>query len=159
MLRGKKMNEVEELSAEIGKHLIQPENYGKMEDADCVGVAVDHGGKEYVIMYIKRDDEKINDILFGTNAGGDTITLGSLFTEMIKGDTLAGAEQNVAQAEADTQAQENSVNKDNANMVILSYKAAMRHYERKQEGIEEEQFEMSLVKACPTDVSACSMIS
>ncbi|MEK6658462.1 MAG: iron-sulfur cluster assembly scaffold protein, partial [Campylobacterota bacterium] len=27
---------------------MQPENYGKFEDADCVGVGIDHATKSYV---------------------------------------------------------------------------------------------------------------
>ena len=35
----------EELSAEIGRHMMQPENYGKLEDADCVGVGIEKSTK------------------------------------------------------------------------------------------------------------------
>ncbi len=45
------MDEQKALEAEIGKHLMQPENYGKIEDAVCVGVGIDHATKSYVIMY------------------------------------------------------------------------------------------------------------
>lgn len=150
--------EEKELSSEIGKHLMQPENYGELEDANCTGVAVDHGGKSYVIMYIKRDENTILDVMFGSTASQDITTLGSIFTEMIKGDSLENIEQTIAGLEADIKTIENPTSQDEANMIILAYRAAMRHYERKQEGIEEEQFEMSLVKACPTDLSACSML-
>lgn len=164
------MNEQEEIAAEIGKHLIQPENYGKLEDANCTGVAVDHAGKSYVIMYIKRDENTILDVMFGTNDSDDITTLGSIFTEMIKGDDIESVNIAVKGLEDEVREMVNSnitadeynhsvmKHQDNANMVILSFRAAMRHYERQQEGIEEEQFEMSLVKACPpSSAKACQM--
>jgi len=138
--------EEKELGVEIGRHLMQPENYGKLDDANCTGVAVDHGGKSYVIMYIKRDENKVLDVMFGSTASQDISTLGSIFTEMIKGDKFENIEQTIAGLEEDIKTIQNPTNQDEANMVILAYRAAMRHYERQQEGIEEEQFEMSLVK-------------
>ena len=142
------MVEDKELRAEIGKHLMQPENYGKLEDASCVGVGIDHATKSYVIMYINRDEEYILDIMFGTNGTQDTTTLGSLFTEMIKGDTIKGALENAAMLERDLQESYASLPKpvvdtskpegeqveristehqDSANMVLTAFRAAMRH--------------------------------
>jgi nitrogen fixation NifU-like protein len=166
-----------ELEAEIGKHMMQPENYGKLEDADCVGVGIDNTTSSYVIMYIKRDDTHILDVKFGTNSGSqDPSTLGSLFTEMIKGDeiinalkTTLGLEQDLQKSYAEIPAPKIDTSKpegeqvehvstehqDSANMVLTSFRAAMRHYERKQEGIEEEQFELNIAKTCPYSMTEC----
>lgn len=173
------MVEDKELRAEIGKHLMQPENYGKLEDASCVGVGIDHATKSYVIMYINRDEEYILDIMFGTNGTQDTTTLGSLFTEMIKGDTVKGALENAAMLERDLQESYASLPKpvvdtskpegeqveristehqDSANMVLTAFRAAMRHYDRKKSGIEEEQFEMSISKMCPYSTTECHFV-
>lgn len=173
------MVEDKELQAEIGKHLMQPENYGKLEDASCVGVGIDHATKSYVIMYIKRDEENILDVMFGTNGTQDTTTLGSLFTEMIKGDSVENALETVTALEKDLQESYASLPKpkvdtskpegeqveristehqDSANMVLTAFRAAMRHYERKLGGIEEEQFELSISKMCPYSTTECHFV-
>jgi len=170
----------QELGAEIGRHMMQPENYGKLEDADCVGVGIDKSTKTYVIMYIKRDSSHILDVKFGTNsATQDAATLGSLLTEMIKGEPIAealvtvlGLEQDLQDAYAnipppkvDTSKPEgqqvehiSTDHQDSANMVLTAFRAAMRHYDRKQEGIEEDQFEMSIAKTCPYSSGDCAFV-
>ncbi len=174
------MDEQKALEAEIGKHLMQPENYGKIEDADCVGVGIDHATKSYVIMYINRDENSILDVMFGTNGNQDTTTLGSIFTEMIKGESIEEAleitanlqkelEESYAAIPApkvDTSKPEgeqveriSTEHQDSANMVLTAFNAAMRHYDRKKGGIDEEQFEMSIVKTCPYSTTECHFVS
>ena len=173
------MNEEKELQAEIGRHLMQPENYGKLEDANCTGVGIDHATKSYVIMYIKRDEHKILDVTFGTNGTQDTTTLGSIFTEMIKDEEIANVLESVEMLESDlkesyaaipapkidtSKPQGEQVEKistehqDSANMVITAFRAAMRNYERKLGGIDEEQFEMSIAKTCPYSTTECHFV-
>ena len=173
------MNEQKEIETEIGKHLMQPENYGKLEDADCVGVGIDHATKSYVIMYIKRDEKSILDVMFGTNGTQDTTTLGSLFTEMIKGDSIEGAIETTSALDKDLQESYAAIpapkvdttkpegeqvervsteHQDSANMVLTAFRAAMRHYDRKKGGIDEEQFEMSIVKTCPYSTTECHFV-
>ena len=174
------MDEQKALEAEIGRHLMQPENYGKLEDASCVGVGIDHATKSYVIMYIKRDENSIIDVMFGTNGTQDTTTLGSLFTEMIKGDTIEGAIETTSNLEKDLQESYASLPapkvdttkpegeqveristeyQDSANMVLTAFRAAMRHYDRKKGGVDEEQFEMSIVKTCPYSTTECHFVT
>ncbi len=170
-----------ELRQEIGKHFMLPENYGKLDDANCVGVAIDNATNSYVIMYIKRDDKQIIDLKFGTNAATqDVPTLGSILTEMIKGDeldsalvTVSGLEKQVQDAYATAplpkidkskpEGQQveriSTEHQDCANMVLTSFRAAMRHYERKLEGIEEEHFEMNIVKTCPYSLGDCHFVA
>lgn len=173
------MQEDKELQAEIGRHLMQPENYGKLEDADCTGVGIDHATKSYVIMYIKRDENSILDVKFGTNGTQDTTTLGSIFTEMIKGVTITEALETADELERELQESYASLpapkvdtskpqgeqveristeHQDSANMVLTAFRAAMRHYERKQSGIDEEQFEMSISKMCPYSTTECHFV-
>jgi len=170
------MDEQKELELEIAKHFMQPENYGKLEDANCVGVGVDHSTKSYVIMYIKRDDTHILDVKFGSNGTQDVNTLGSLFTEMIKGDEIVEVLKTTLKLEQDLQESYANLPKpkvdlskpegqqvehisteyqDAANMVLTAFRAAMRHYERKLGGIEEDVFEMSIAKSCPYSGTDC----
>ncbi|MEA1892378.1 MAG: iron-sulfur cluster assembly scaffold protein [Campylobacterota bacterium] len=170
----------DELTAEIGRHFMLPQNYGKLEDANGVGMGVDHATNTYVIMYIKREDDKIADVMFGTNsATQDATTLGSLLTEMVKGDTIesvlctvTGLEEELKKSYADIPVPKIDTSKpegeqveristehqDSANMVLTSFRAAMRHYERKQEGIDEERFEMSIAKTCPYSMTDCHFV-
>lgn len=172
--------EQKELEAEIGRHMLQPQNYGEMQEPDCVGIGIDHATKTYAIMYLKRDSSHILDVKFGTNSNSpDATTLGSLLSEMIKGDsivnvlvTVLGLEQdlndayaNLEKPKVDTSKPEgeqvghiSTEHQDNANIILTAFRAAMRHYDRKQEGIEEEHFEMSIVKTCPYSSGDCAFV-
>lgn len=173
------MNEEKELELEIGKHLMLPENYGELKDANGIGVGVDNATKTYVIMYIKRDENTLLDVMFATNGSQDTTALGSLFTEMVKGDEIANILENVAilerdlttnyaslpapkvdtsKAEGEQVERISTESQDSANMVLTAFRAAMRHYERKLHGIEEEQFEMSISKTCPYSTTECHFV-
>lgn len=166
----------EELSAEIGKHLMQPENYGKLEDATCTGVGIDNTTKSYVIMYLKLSDTHVEDVRFGSNATQDVNTLGSIFTEMIKGEEIVealkitlGLEQELQQAydnlpepkvdlskpEGEQVEHISTEYQDCANMVLTAFRAAMRHKDRLAGGIEEDQYEMNIVKSCPYSGTEC----
>ncbi len=170
------MSEEKKLEAEIARHFMQPENYGKLEDADCVGAGIDNTTSSYVIMYIKRDDTHITDVMFGSNATQDVNTLGSIFTEMIKGEEIVealkitlGLEQDLQKAYADLPEPKVDLTKpegqqvehvsteyqDCANMVLTAFRAAMRHFDRKEGGIEEEQYDMNIVKSCPYSGTEC----
>ncbi|WP_324171555.1 iron-sulfur cluster assembly scaffold protein [Sulfurimonas sp.] len=174
------MTPQEELSSEIGKHLMQPENYGELEDAHCVGMGIDNATQSYVIMFINLDDTHILDVKFGSNASQDTNTLGSLFTEMIKGDEIVNVLKTTLQLEQDLQKSYadlpdpkvdtskpegeqvehiSTQYQDSANMVLTSFRAALRHLERKKGGVVEEQFEMNISKSCPYSGTDCHFVT
>ncbi|EQB39145.1 NifU-like N terminal domain protein [Sulfurimonas hongkongensis] len=175
-----KDKEQQELETEIGRHMLQPQNYGEMQDPDCVGIGIDNATQTYAIMYLKRDSSHIQDVKFGTNSTShDTATLGSLLSEMIKGDSIAnvlvtvfGLEEdlkesyaNLEKPKVDTSKPEgeqvehiSTQHQDSANIILTAFRAAMRHYDRKQEGIEEEHFEMSIVKTCPYSSGDCAFV-
>ncbi len=174
------MTPQEELSSEIGKHLMKPENYGEMEDAHCVGMGIDNTTNSYVIMFLKLDDTHILDVKFGSNASQDTNTLGSLFTEMIKEDEIVNVlkttlqlEQDLQKSYADLPAPKIDKTKpegeqvehvstqyqDSANMVLTAFRAALRHLDRKKGGVVEEQFEMNIIKSCPYSGTECHFVT
>lgn len=173
------MQEDKELKAEIGRHLMQPENYGRIEDADCIGVGIDHATKSYVTVYIKMDGKSIIDVKFATNGTQDTTTLGSIFTDMIKGVTVGEAQDIASELERELQESYASLpapkvdmskplgeqveristeSQDSANMVLTAFRAAIRHYDRRAGGIEEEHFEMSISKTCPYSTTECHFV-
>lgn len=166
----------EDYSQEIASHLMNPQNYGVLEDADGIGVGVDNATQAYVIIYLKHNGTIIEDVRFATNSSQDTITLGSMLTEMIKEDTLSNALAEVEKLERDLQASYAAIetpaidmskpeeervqristeHQDSANMVLTAFRAAMRHIERKKEGIIEEKFSMNIAKHCPYSNSDC----
>ncbi|PHS58700.1 MAG: iron-sulfur cluster assembly scaffold protein [Sulfurimonas sp.] len=170
------MNNQKELEIEIAKHLMQPENYGKLKGADCTGIGTDNTTQSYVIMYMNLSDTHILDVKFGSNSTQDVNTLGSLFTEMIKGDEIKnvlksalGLEQNLQKSYSNLSEPQVDLTKpegqqvehvsseyqDSANMVLTAFRAAMRHYERLQGGVMEEHFEMNIVKSCPYSGTKC----
>ncbi len=169
----------DDYTQEIASHLMNPKNYGELPGADGVGVGVDNATKAYVIMYVNHDDETITDVMYATSGSQDTIALGSMLCEMIEGDTIAnvllavkGLEKDVQDAYAAVEAPEIDMSKpenervkqvsteqqDSANMVLTAFRAAMRHIDRKKEGIEEEQFSMSIAKMCPYSNTDCEFV-
>jgi len=170
------MTENEKLSAEIGKHFMQPENYGKLQTATCRGVGIDNTTNSYVIIYLELDATHVKDVMFGSNATQDVNTLGSIFTEMIKGEEILEAlkitlalEQDLQKAYDDLPKPKVDLSKpegeqvehvsteyqDSANMVLTAFRAAMRHKERLDGGIQEDQYEMNIVKSCPYSGTEC----
>ncbi len=166
----------EDYSQEIASHLMNPQNYGVLEDADGIGVGVDNATQAYVIIYLNHNGTIIEDVRFATNSSQDTITLGSMLTEMIKEDTLSNALAEVEKLERDLQASYAAIetpaidmskpeeervqristeHQDSANMVLTAFRAAIRHIERKKEGIIEEKFSMNITKHCPYSNSDC----
>ena len=170
------MTEQEDYSEEVASHIMEPKNYGEIIDADGVGVGVDNATQSYVIIYIKADDAYINEINYATNGSHDAVVLGSMLTEMLKGDKISNAlaeveqlEKGLDEAYANVEAPEVDTSKpegeqvkqisteqqDSANMVLTAFRAAMRHIERKKEGIEEESFTMNIAKKCPYSSTDC----
>ncbi len=166
----------EDFSKEIASHLMSPVNYGKLDNADGVGIGIDNSTKAYVIMYINHDDIVIQNAHYATSGSQDAITLGSMLCEMIEGDEIENVLKTVSQLEKDLQEayanievpkvdmslpQEQRVEKisteqqDSANMVLTAFRAAMRHIERKKEGIKEEHFSMNIPKTCPYSSTDC----
>jgi len=164
------------LQLEISKHYIQPENYGHLYGANCVGVGRENSSQSYVIMQMKLNKTHILDVKFSSNATQDVNTLGSIFTEMIKGDEIAMALNTADMLEQELETSYANVPKpsvdlskpqgeqvtyistefqDSANMVLTSFRAAIRHFERQEEGIEEESFEMNIEKSCPYSGTDC----
>ncbi len=170
------MTQEQELESEIGKHMLIPENYGRLEDADCTGASIDNTTQLCVIMHLKLNDTHITDVMFSSNASEDVNTLGSLFTEMIKGDEIVNVlketlklEQDLQQSYANLPKPEVDLTKpegeqvehvstshqDSANLILTAFRAALRHKERKEGGIKEDQYEMNIVKSCPYSGTEC----
>lgn len=147
---------------EIMEHAMNPKHYGELKDADGVGVGVDPSGV-YMVFYIKVADDAVTDAAYATSGSQDAITLASMLSEMVIGDTLTGVHKTLEGLEAEVEAlykeKEERIEalkaagskakvsmkeQDNAAMVLASCRAALMHRERRLEGIEEEQYRITI---------------
>ena len=141
----------EGMNKEVLEHLMYPHNYGKLDDANAVGVAVDEQSGEYVILYLKLEAKEITDLRFATNGCQDTVVVGSMFTDMIKNqnaDYAQKAVEKVYEKLGDTMTDKQQVC---ADMVFTSLVAALKNYENLQNGKTEEAHILKMKQSCETE--------
>ena len=139
--------QIEEISNEVLDHMMNPRNYGTMEDNDGVGMAVDNKTGEFAMVYLKIEDNIIKDISFGVNACQDTVVAGSLFTEMVKGDTL----DNGIKAMKLMQEKLFLVSKKQqicSGMVLDAFRGAIINYNNRKEGRFSQMEKIELRDSC-----------
>ncbi len=144
--------ESESLNQEIIEHLMNPKNYGKLEHPDGVGVGHDEKTGEYVIFYIQTDDERLTDVKFATNGCQDTVVLGSMFTEMIKGDSIENGKMAVGKMDkqlSTATAQQQVC----AEMVLSSFIAALVNRKNRLNGEKEEMHVELMKESCEIEES------
>lgn len=147
------MNEThnsEELNQEIIEHLMHPKNYGQIEPSNGIGMGYDAKTQEFVIVYLHVNDAQLENVGYATNGCQDTVVLGSMFTEMIKGDSLSNANrasdlmrQQITSAPAKQQAC--------ADMVLTAYEAALHNY---NDGQSEAMHKIAIAQSCDTKENA-----
>ncbi len=137
----------EGMSAETLEHLMYPKNYGKLDDADGTGVALDEKTKEYVIFYAKLKDEIVKDVKFATNGCQDTVVIGSMFTEMIKENDVDYA-QKAIQKMHDKLGKLSAQQQVCADIVFTAFIASLKNYENKQDGTDEELHLLKMKESC-----------
>ena len=137
----------EGMSPEVLEHLMFPKNYGKLEEPTCAGIAMDEKTNEYVIFYLKLNDDNIQDVKFATNGCQDTVVIGSMFSDMI-------IENNIAYAQVAIQKMhEKLVNMSEqqkvcAEIVFSSFVAAMLNKENREAGKDEEVHILKMKESC-----------
>lgn len=137
----------EGMSAETLEHLVNPKNYGKLENPSCVGVAVDEKTGEYVIFYTQLDGETITDAKFATNGCQDTVVIGSMFTQMIINNVVEyakGAIKKMNEKLGVMTAQQQVC----ADIVFTSFIASMINYENITNGKIEEMHVLKMKESC-----------
>ena len=145
----------EGVSPETLKHLMDPQNYGKLENPNCIGVALDEKTKEYVIFYTLLDDKIVKDVSYATNGCQDTVVIGSMFSEMIKNNDLDYANGAIAKMheKLGTMTSQQQVC---AELVFTAFLASLKNFENLKNGIEEELHMLKMKESCeaenmPTD--------
>ncbi len=142
-----KDEEIRDISEEILDHMMYPRNYGEMEEAQGIGMGADLKTAEFAMVYIHTVDGILNAITFGANACQDTVVAGSLFTEMVKGDTLENAKE--ASILMDKQL-ENAPKKQQAcsRLVLRAFDGAVINRENRLKGIDEEMYKITIKESC-----------
>jgi len=138
------------MSAETLEHLMNPKNYGKLENANCVGVALDEKTKEYVIFYTLLDNGIIKDVKYATNGCQDTVVIGSMFSEMIKDNDLDYANGAIAKMHeklGDMTPQQ----KICAEIVFTSFIASLKNFDNLKDGQEEELHLLKMKDSCEAE--------
>ncbi len=137
----------EELNQEIIEHLMHPKNYGQIEPHNGVGMGYDETTQEFVIVYLHLVSETVENIGYATNGCQDTVVLGSMFTEMVKGDTLDNARkasalmrEQITTAPASQQAC--------ADMVLSAFDAALINKEHRDRGSDELMHKCAIARSC-----------
>ena len=80
-------------SEKVMDHFLHPRNVGVIEDANAVGEVGNAKCGDIMKMYLKIEDDIIQDVKFETFGCGSAIASSSMATEMIKGKPLSEAMQ------------------------------------------------------------------
>ena len=137
----------EGMKPETLEHLMDPKNYGKLDNANGIGVALDEKTKEYVIFYTLLDGELIKDVKFATNGCQDTVVIGSMFTEMIMNNDIEyanGAIKKMNEKLGNMTPQQQVC----ADIVFSSFKASLQNFQNILNGENEELHLFKMKESC-----------
>ncbi len=137
----------EGMNPEVLKHIMYPENYGKLETPDGTGVAMDEKSGEFVIFTVKLGQESIEDVKFATNGCQDTVVVGSMFTEMIKGESVEYAKKAISKIE-EKLGTLSAQQKICADMVFNGFIASLINVANLAQGEEEEMHVIKSEESC-----------
>jgi len=137
----------EGMNPEVLKHIMYPENYGKLDAPDGTGVAMDDKTGEFVIFTVKLGQESIEDVKFATNGCQDTVVVGSMFTEMIKGESVEYAKKAISKIEEKLGAL-SPQQKICADMVFNAFIASLINVANLAQGEKEEMHVIKSEESC-----------
>ena len=88
-------------SEKVMDHFLNPRNVGVIEDANAIGEVGNAKCGDIMKMYLKIENDVIQDVKFETFGCGSAIASSSMATELIKGKPVAEAEKLTNQAVAE----------------------------------------------------------
>ncbi len=145
---GEVMADKEALKDEYLDHMISPRNYGHIENYTAKGIGKNPQNGELVEIYLLIDEnENIQDIKFQAIGCMSTIVTGSIFTDIVKGESIEEAfdvAEEFMERVKDAPVEERAC----AEMVAVAYIAAREHYICKKEGSDESVVEMDISYDC-----------
>lgn len=144
------MADIEALKEEYLDHMMHPRNYGKIEHPDAMGIGQNPQNNEMVELYLKLDGDTIEEIGFMAIGCMDTIVTGSIFTDMLGGETIAEGESVAEEFLA------NLVNVPESQracgeMVAKAYLAALVNLDHRRSGRDEKSYTLMISEDCTTD--------
>lgn len=149
MLENVKMPEG--INKDVMEHLMYPKNYGKLEEPTCVGVAMDEKTGEYVIFYTLLEGNVIKDVKFATNGCQDTVVVGSMYTDMIKGETTEYANKALELIAKKLGSDMTRQQEICAEMVLNGFVASMMNLENIQNKKDEEMHVLKMKESCKVE--------
>ncbi|MCH9814342.1 MAG: iron-sulfur cluster assembly scaffold protein [Epsilonproteobacteria bacterium] len=147
------MPDIEALKEEYIDHMMNPRNYGKLDYYSAKGIGKNPHNNELVETFLVMEDDLIVDIKFQAIGCMSTIVTGSIFTDMIKSETIMEAEsvmedfiKGLENAPAETKAC--------GEMVAKSFMAALVNLNNRASGKEEDAYTLMISEDCLTDEEA-----
>ena len=139
--------DVKGIADEVLDHMMYPRNYGVMNEPQGIGMGVDPKTGEFAMVYIHVVDDILNAITFGANACQDTVVAGSLFTEMVKGDSLKNA---IKASQLMDKRLEEAPKKQQAcsRLILRAFDAAVINRENRLKGQKEDMYKIDTKDSC-----------
>ena len=145
------MSDIEKLKDEYIDHMMNPRNYGKIEDFDAKGIGKNPLNNELVEMYLKTDGEIIKDIKFQAIGCMSTVVGGSIFTDMVRQESLKEA-IDVAQDFLNKLQNAPASERACGEMVAKAFLAAVENLKNRREGKEEMEHTLNISQDCVTEL-------
>jgi len=112
---------------EILEHMMEPKNYGVIENSDCEGLGENPQNGEKVALYAKIENNRILDIKFQAIGCSSTIVAGSIFTDSVKNELIEEADI-LADKILDMLDDKPSEEAACSEMVVMAYKSMYQNY-------------------------------
>jgi len=137
----------EGIDPEVMSHLMSPRNYGKLDTANCIGVANDEKTGEYVIFYTQLEGSTVKNVMYATNGCQDTVVIGSMFTDMIIGNDVDYA-QNAVERMNEKLGDMTPEQQVCADIVFTAFSASLINFNNKIDGKDEEMHLLLMKETC-----------
>jgi len=137
----------DDMNPEVLSHLMNPQNYGKLDNPSCIGVNLDEKTGEYVIFYLELDGDIIKDVSYATNGCQDTVVIGSMFTSMIKDQTVEVANNSLGRI-TDKLGVMSKQQELCAELVLNSFVASLINLKNLEDGKTEEMHVIKTTESC-----------
>lgn len=118
-------------SKKVVEHFRNPKNQGKLKNYDAVGKVGNPVCGDVMYIYIKVDDNRINDIGFETMGCAAAIATSSMVTEMAKGKFLKDAKKITNESVAEELDGLPPIKLHCSNLAADGLREAIKNYEKK----------------------------